>query len=151
MQGEISFVKMSSVDMHEPFNMFMKMFCLNAQICINRFHLAQKENDAFDKLRKSEFRLADAANDKFLLKMLTPHQRFVLIEQDKKLNKSDLRMLDQLKKINKNILNGKILFEYFQKILDKTDINEFRKSLKLWYQLVRESEIKLFKELALMI
>lgn len=147
-RAEIQFF---AVDMHDPFIMIIKKLCPKAQICVDRFHLAQKVNDAFDELRKAEFKLADAANDKFQLKMLAPHRRFVLVEREKKLNKSDLKMLDQLKKINKNILNGMILVEYFHNVLDKTDITEFRKSLKLWYQLARESALKPFKKLALMI
>ncbi len=123
---------------HSPGKLLPELFC-------------SKVNDAFDELRKAEFKLADAANDKFQLKMLAPHRRFVLLEREKKLNKSDLKMLDQLKKINKNILNGMILVEYFHNVLDKTDVKEFRKALKLWYQLARESAIKPFKKLALMI
>ena len=144
-------IKFFAVDMHDPFIMIIKKFCPNAQICIDRFHLAQKVNDAFDELRKAEFKLADAANDKFQLKMLAPHRRFVLVEREKTLNKSDLKMLDQLKKINKNILNGMILVEYFHNVLDKTNLAEFRKSLILWYQLVRESTIPSFKRLAKLI
>ena len=144
-------IKFFSVDMHDPFILIIKKFCPNAQICVDRFHLAQKVNDTFDDLRKAEFKLADAANDKFQLKMLAPHRRFVLVEREKTLNKSDLKMLDQLKKINKNILNGMILVEYFHNLLDKTKVEEFRKSLTLWYRLVRESGIKPFKKLAKLI
>lgn len=144
-------IKYFSVDMHDPFILIIKKFCPNAKICVDRFHLAQKVNDAFDDLRKAEFRLADAVNDKFQLKMLAPHRRFVLVEREKKLKKSDLKMLDQLKKINKNILNGMILVEYFHNVLDKTNLIEFRKSLTLWYRLVRESAIKPFKKLAQLI
>ena len=74
-----------------------------------------------------------------------------MVEREKKLNKSDLKMLDQLKKINKNILNGMILVEHFHSVLDKTAIEEFRKSLTLWYRLVREAGVKPFKKLAQMI
>lgn len=144
-------IKFFAVDMHDPFIMIIKKFCPNAQICVDRFHLAQKVNDTFDELRKAEFKLADAANDKFQLKMLAPHRRFVLVEREKKLNKSDLKMLDQLKKINKNILNGMILVEYFHNVLDKTNLAEFRKSLILWNQLVRESKIPAFRKLAKLI
>lgn len=144
-------IKFFSVDMHDPFILIIKKFCPNAQICVDRFHLAQKVNDAFDDLRKAEFRLAEENNDKFQLGMLAPHRRFVLVEREKRLNKSDLKMLDQLKKINKNILNGMILVEHFHNVLDKTDLFEFRKSLTLWYRLVRESGIKPFKKLALLI
>ena len=92
-----------AVDMHDPFISIIKKFCPNAQICVDRFHLAQKVNDTFDDLRKAEFKLADAANDKFQLKMLAPHRRFVLVEREKKLKKSDLKMLDQLKKIIRSL------------------------------------------------
>jgi len=61
---------------------------------------------AFDELRKAEFKKATEADDKFQLKMLAPHRRFVLVEKEKKLKKDDLKMLDRLKEINKNILNG---------------------------------------------
>jgi transposase len=140
-----------SVDMHEPFILTIKKFCPNAKICVDRFHLAQRVNETFDELRKAEFKLADATNDKFQMKMLSPHRRFVLVEREKKLNKSDLKMLDQLKKINKNILNGMILVEHFHSILDKSKVSEFRKGLKLWYQLVRESKISPFNKLAQLI
>ena len=116
-------IKFFSVDMHDPFISIIKKGS-NAQICVDRFHLAQKVNDTFDDLRKAEFKLADAANDKFQLKMLAPHRRFVLVEREKKLKKSDLKMLDQLKKINKNILNGMILVEYFHNLLDKSNLEK---------------------------
>lgn len=144
-------IQFFSVDMHDPFILIIKKYCPNAKICVDRFHLAQKVNDAFDDLRKAEFRLAEANNDKFQLGMLAPHRRFVLVEREKKLNKKDLKMLEQLKKINKNILNGMILVEYFHKMLDKTDLIEFRKSLTLWYRLVRESRITPFTKLAQLI
>lgn len=140
-----------SVDMHEPFIITIKQLCPNAKVCVDRFHLAQRVNEAFDQLRRAEFKLADSVNDKFQLKMLAPHRRFVLVEREKKLNKSDLKMLDRLKQINKNILNGMILVEHFHSILDKTKVTDFRKSLVLWYRLVRESCIQPFKKLAQLI
>ena len=140
-----------SVDMHDPFIVTIQKLCPNAQVCIDRFHLAQKVNDAFDDLRKSEFRLAEKNQDQFQLGMLAPHRRFVLVEREKKLKKSELKMLEQLKQVNKNILNGMILVEHFHSVLDKTSVVEFRKSLTLWYRLVRESAIAPFKKLARLI
>ena len=52
-RAEIQFF---SVDMHDPFILIIKKYCPNAQICVDRFHLAQKVNDAFDDVRKAEFR-----------------------------------------------------------------------------------------------
>ncbi len=140
-----------AVDMHDPFIRVITRHCPNANICIDRFHLAKAVNDAFDTVRKSEFQLAKKANDEFQLKMLSPHRRFVLVKREKHLEAKDLRMLDRLKDINKNILNGMILVEHFHSILDKKDVDEFRKSLTLWYQLVRESGLKPFRKLAMTI
>ena len=137
-----------AVDMHDPFIKVIRKLCPNAEVCIDRFHLAEAVNKAFDSVRKSEFKKARESNDKFQQNMLCPHRRFVLVEREKKLNMKDLGMLEKLKKINNNIFNGMILVEHFHKILDKTDVIEFRKSLTLWYYLVRESNLAAFRKLA---
>ena len=144
-------IKIFAVDMHEPFMLAIRKMCPNAQICVDRFHLAERINDAFDDLRKAEFKKALESEDKFQLKMLAPHRKFVLVEREKKLKKEDVKMLDRLKEINKNILNGMILVEHFHRMLDKTDVVEFRKSLLLWYGLVRESGLAVFKKLSALI
>lgn len=144
-------IKIFAVDMHEPFMLAIRKLCPNAQICVDRFHLAERVNDAFDELRKAEFKKARDSNDIFQEGMLSPHRRFVLVEREKKLKKSDLKMLDRLKELNKNILNGMILVEHFHRMLDKTDIIEFRKSLLLWYGLVREAGLSPFRKLAKLI
>jgi transposase len=144
-------IRVFAVDMHEPFITVVRKLCPTAQICVDRFHLAEKVNDAFDELRKAEFKRAKEANDTFQLGMLSPHRRFVLVEREKNLKKGDLKMLDRLKEINKHILNGMILVEHFHQMLDKTDVVEFRKSLVLWYRLVRESGLAPFRKLARLI
>jgi transposase len=149
--AQLAKIKYFALDMHEPFIAAVRKMCPNATICVDRFHLAEHINKTFDEVRKLEFKKAKEANDQFQLEMLAPHRRFVLVEREKMLNKKDLKMLDKLKVINKNILNGMILVEHFHSILDKTDVSEFRKSLSLWYGLVRESGLKPFKKMALLI
>ena len=137
-----------AVDMHDPFILVIKKYCPNAEICVDRFHLAEAVNRSFDDVRKVEFRKAREERDEFSQTMLSPHRRFVLVEREKKLSKGDLKMLDHLKQINSNIFNAMILVEHFHRILDKTDVGEFRKSLTLWYRLVRESGLKPFRKFA---
>lgn len=141
-------IKSFAVDMHDPFILVVKKLCPNAEISVDRYHLAEKVNEAFDDVRKYEFKKAQDKNDSFQEGMLSPSRRFVLVEIEKKLSKRDMKMLDRLKDLNKNILNGMILVEHFHKMLDKTDVAEFRKSLILWYGLVRESGLKPFRKLA---
>lgn len=144
-------IKTFAVDMHEPFMLAIRKLCPNAQICVDRFHLAERVNEAFDEVRRAEFKKARDSEDGFQQKMLAPHRRFILVEKEKKLKKEDLKMLERLKELNKNILNGMILVEHFHRMLDKTDVIEFRKSLVLWYSLVREAQISPFKKLAALI
>lgn len=141
-------IKFFSVDLHDPFMTVIRRRCPNAVICADRFHLAELCNTAFDEVRKLEFRRADEAGDNFQMGMLAPHRRFVLVEREKKLTKKDLKMLDRLKELNKNILNAMILVEHFHRVLDKYDVLEFRKSLILWYRLVRESQLRPFLKFA---
>jgi transposase len=148
---QLARIKSFAVDMHEPFIAVIKQLCPQAEICVDRFHLAERVNEAFDEVRRAEFKKASEANDSFQAGMLAPHRRFVLVEREKKLSQKDLKMLDQLKELNKNILNAMILVEHFHKVLDKTDVGEFRKSLLLWYRLVRESELRPFRKLARLI
>jgi len=137
-----------AVDMHDPFISVIRKKCPNAEVCIDRFHLAEAVNRCFDDVRKSEFKKARENKDSFQQEMLAPHRRFVLVEREKKLSQGDLKMLDKLKEVNGNIFNGMILVEHFHKILDKVDVGEFRKSLTLWYRLVRESKLKAFRKFA---
>lgn len=61
--------------------------CPNAQICVDRFHLAQAINKAFDEVRRRELKRAQAKRDVFLEGMLAPSRRFVLVEKKKHLTK----------------------------------------------------------------
>ena len=141
-------IKFFSVDLHDPFMLVIRRRCPNAMICADRFHLAELANKAFDEVRKLEFKKADESGDDFQLGMLAPHRRFVLVEREKKLTAKDVKMLDRLKELNKNILNAMILVEHFHRVLDKNDVLEFRKSLILWYRLVRESQLRPFLKFA---
>ncbi len=46
-------IRIFAVDMHEPFISTIKKLCPEAQICVDRFHLAERVNKAFDELRKA--------------------------------------------------------------------------------------------------
>jgi transposase len=137
--------------MHDAFISVIKTECENANICIDRFHLAQKANEAFDKVRRSEFKKAKETNDKLSRNMLEPHRRFILMAREKDLSKSEQKLLDKLRKHNESIHVSMLLVEYFHKALDKKNVKSFRSILKTWYQLVRESELEPFRKFAKLI
>lgn len=141
-------IRFFAVDMHDAFINILGEICPNAKICVDRFHLAKGLNDVFDKVRQGEFKLARENEDKFLMQVLAPHKRYILVEREKNLSKKDFIKLERLLDINKNIFRASVLVEYFHKILDKKSIKEFRAGLILWYRYARESKLKPFLKFA---
>ena len=137
-----------AVDMHQPFISTIKTECPNALICVDRFHLAQKVNETFDKVRRFEFRKAKDTNDKVSRDMLEPHRRFILVSREKDLSKSEQKLVDKLRKVNEPIHTAMLLVEYFHKALDKKTIKSFRETLTTWYRVVRESKLEPFLKFA---
>lgn len=146
--GQKLAVQKFAVDMHEPFISAIKKECPHATVVIDRFHLAQKINEAFDKLRKSEFKKARTQNNIFAQGMLEPHRRFVLLSRDADLSKSETKLIDKLRLANKEINCGMLLVEYFHKALDQRKVTDFRKVLRRWYELCRNVRIKSFMDFA---
>lgn len=147
-KGQKLTVESFAVDMHEAFISVVKSECPNAKICIDRFHLAQKVNEAFDKVRRAEFKKARDNKDEFSKNMLEPHRRFILVTREKDLSKSEQKLLDKLRTVNQPIHTAMLLVEYFHKALDKTNVKSFRKTLTIWYQVVRESKLEPFLALS---
>jgi transposase len=150
-QGQKMTVEKFAVDMHEAFISTIEKECPHAEVCIDRFHLVQKVNEAFDKVRRFEFKKAKECKDEFSENMLEPHRRFILVSRHKDLSKSEQKLLDKLRTVNKSIHTAMLLVEYFHKTLDKTAVSSFRKSLFTWYLVVRESKLEPFIKLAKMI
>lgn len=142
-------VEYFAVDMHEPFISAIGPQCPNAKICIDRFHLAQKVNEAFDQLRRSEFKKAHQTKDAVSRDMLEPHRRFILVTRDKThLSKSEMKLIDKLRLVNKDINLGMLLVEYFHKALDQRTVPAFRKELARWYELCRHARLEPFLKFA---
>lgn len=141
-------VEKFAVDIHEPFMSVIRTECPNAEICVDRFHLVQKVNEAFDKVRKREFRKASEDNNKLTKNMLEPHRRFILVAREKDLSKTERKMLERLRDANKEIHTAMLLVEYFHKALDKGSVKSFRRALTAWYLVVRESKLEPFLKLA---
>lgn len=146
--GQKLSVENFAVDMHEAFISVIKEECPNAEICVDRFHLVQKVNEAFDKVRRSEFKKAKENKNEFDKNMLEPHRRFILVAREKDLSKSEQKLLDKLRRVNQSIHTGMLLVEYFHKALDKTSVKSFRQTLLTWYIVVRESKLEPFTKLA---
>lgn len=139
-------VRFISVDMHDGFISAAQKYCPNAQVTVDRFHVAEALNRSFDEVRKIEFEKAKQNKDLFQRDMLMPSKRFILVEREKTLSPKDRKHLNKLRELNQNINSAMLLVEYFHKILDKTKVEAFRKGLRLWEELVNESGLAPFMD-----
>ncbi len=139
-------IKFIAVDMHEAYIKAATKLCPNANVTVDRFHVAEALNRAFDELRKQEFEKARAANDAFQLEMLKPSKKYILVARKKELSKKDQSQFERLIQVNQNISNALVLIDYFHNILDKHEVADFRSGLKLWEELVTASKFSHFEK-----
>jgi transposase len=149
--GQRMAVEMMAVDMHDAFIKSAYKNLPNAEVCVDRFHLAQAVNKSFDEVRRSEFKKAQENKDRFAEGMLSPSRKFILVERKKDLTKHEIKWLEKLRAFNAQIHNGMLLVETFHAMLDHKTVPKFRKALVEWLLLVRESKLKPFRKLAALI
>ncbi|MCP4651843.1 MAG: ISL3 family transposase [Candidatus Omnitrophica bacterium] len=141
-------VEYFAIDMNQGYFSAIKKLCPKANICVDRFHLVQMMNKYVDKVRSQEYRKAKQSKDQFQMTMLGPSRRYLIMENrnNKEASLEEMDMLNKLKIINDNIHNAILITDYFNKILDHKSIKKFRVSLVKWYQVVRQSKSKIFRE-----
>lgn len=137
-------IQFLAVDMHDGFISAAQEFCPNAQVAVDRFHVAEALNRAFDEVRREEFEAAKQNKDLFQREMLMPSKKFILVERARELSKKDQNQLEKLRQLNQKIHSAMLLIEYFHKVLDKTKVGAFRQGLRLWTELVIESKLEPF-------
>lgn len=140
-----------SVDMHKEFFNAIKKKCPEAEIAVDRYHLVESLNKVFNRLRQSEYEKAKRKQDPFQTDMLEPGRKFILSKRNPVLSIEEKNMLGKLKMLNTNINAGMLIVDYFHKVLDQKGVGKFRKRLRQWYQLVRESKLKIFNKFALQV
>lgn len=135
-------IEFFALDMNAGYFRAVKKHCPNTEIAVDRFHLVQAMNEYFNQVRKHELWKAKKINNQFEVEMLEGGKKFILMEKNPKLTISESNMLAKLRALNVNINNAMILVDYFHKVLDQKGIANFRRWLKKWYLLVRESKLK---------
>lgn len=141
-------IRYIAVDMHDGFIRAAEKLCPNAKVVVDRFHVAEGLNRAFNKVRQAEFEKAKENQDPFQKEMLMPSKRFIFMERQRDLSKKDQGRLDRIRKLNHNINTGMMLVEYFHAVLDKKNVQDYRKGLELWMDLVETSDLEPLKDFA---
>jgi transposase len=144
--GQKMAVEYFASDMHDPFISEAKRQLPNAKLCVDRFHVVQGANRAFDQVRKEELK---KAQEQFEKEILSGRQRFILVARDKSnLTNTEQKWIEKLRGINRAIDYGMLLVDYLHQSLDQITKADFRKSLFEWYILVRQSGLKPFRKFA---
>lgn len=139
-KDQLSKIKFFALDMHAGFMSVIQKHCPNADICVDRFHLVQKMNEAFDAVRRSELWKAKKLNDEFQESMLSPGRKFIFFDKNPNLTFEENSLLNKLKMLNTEIHNGMMIVDYFHKVLDEKYVGNFRGKLCRWYRMVREGK-----------
>ncbi len=139
-------VEFISIDMNPSYFKAILKMCPQAEVAVDRFHLVQKLNEAFDRVRKQEYKKAQIRKDSFQQTMLSKGSRFMYLERVDTKSIEESNMLGKIKALNDQISNAMILTDYFHTVLDQKGLSQFRKRLIKWYQLVRQSKSKAFRK-----
>lgn len=141
-------VEFFALDMNASYFKAVQKLCPQAEIAVDRFHLIQKLNEEFDKVRREEFYKARSRHDEFQETMLSPTGRSLLVERSPNFSIEEKNMLGKLKALNDNIHNAMIIVDWFHKTLDETSVGGFRRKLAQWYGLVRQAKLKPLRRFA---
>lgn len=144
-------VEYFGLDMNAGFFKAVTKLCPNAEIAVDRFHLVQRLNEKFDRVRREEYFKARKSHDEFQQTMLSPQGRSLLVERKPNFSIEERNMLGKLKMLNDNIHNAMLIVDWFHKTLDETSVVGFKRKLCEWYGLVRQAKLKPLREFAMLV
>ena len=101
--------------------------CPNAQLVLDRFHIAKALNEALDEVRKEQWREA-TGDERKALKGL----RWLLFRHRSKRSQANTRVLNQLRKSNRRIHRAWVLKDEFNQFWDYKTQRGAKRFLKRW-------------------
>ena len=120
-------VQWACCDMSETYIGAITAHCPNAQLVLDRFHIAKALNAALDEVRKAQWREA-TGDERKALKGL----RWLLFRHPATRSKGDTRLLNQLRKSNRRIHRAWILKDEFNQFWNYKTQRGAKRFLKQW-------------------
>ena len=130
-------VEWACCDMSETFIGAIKDHCPNAQLVLDRFHIAKALNEALDEVRKEQWRGAKGDERKALKGL-----RWLLFRHPSKRSKADTRILNELRKSNRRIHRAWILKDEFNQFWDYKTPRGARRFLQQWSTAALKSRLE---------
>lgn len=139
-------IEWACCDMSETFIGAIKEHCPNAELVLERFHIAKALNEALDEVRKEQWRQATGEERKALKGL-----RWLLFRHPSKRSKADTRVLNELRKSNRRIHRAWVLKDEFNQFWNYTAHWRARDFLKQWTTTALKSRLEPLRKFALTI
>ncbi|MFC1862881.1 ISL3 family transposase [Thermodesulfobacteriota bacterium] len=130
-------IKWATCDMSRAYIGAIEDHCPNATLVLDRFHIAKALNDAVDKVRKEQWRLADPDERKSLKGL-----RWLLFKHSSNRSKKDSRILNSLRKGNRRIHRAWILKDEFEQFWEYNAQWAAERFLKRWMTAALKSRLE---------
>lgn len=134
-------VKYVVMDMSNLFKQVVHTCFPKAQIVADKFHVARQVTWALERVRKEEQKKFGDHRRKYFKK-----SRWILLKRKEKLKEDELIQLENMLQVSSKIRNAYMLKELFYKFMDSQDLQEAKKSLKIWNIQVQLVDLKEFNK-----
>lgn len=132
-----------TMDMSVAYRAVVPEAAPDARIVFDRFHVQRLAHDALDKVRREQWRAADA-DDKEAIK----GTRFALQKNPWNLTQPEDEKLASVQRSNKSLYRAYLLKETLADILDRRQVNVARAKLGEWMAWAARSRLGPFRKLA---
>lgn len=142
----LSNVEWMVMDFWDAFTNVFSRFCKKARIIHDHFHIKKHLNEALDKLRKIEFKIAKEKNNHeifFRKKWLLLKNRFNLLHKQKS-------SLNELLSVNRRLLKAYLLKEDFSRFWKYKHLGNAKRFWESWKKSLRWQRLKPLQEFAAM-
>ncbi len=130
-------IQWACCDMSMTFIGAIKEHCPNAQLVLDRFHIAKALNEALDEVRKEEWRKA-IGEERKVLKGL----RWLLFTHADNRSKGQTRILNQVRKSNRRIHRAWVLKDEFNQFWNYKTQWRAKRFLKQWSTTALKSRLE---------
>ena len=132
-----------AMDQHDPYLKATRLMCPNADIVLDRFHIAKLFNETMDDFRKYQLELAQD-NDE--IQLLKGKYKWLLLTRESKLSKQNQELLSELKQINERVIEALLIRDHFFDFFESPTLTHAKRQWYKLMKLVKEVDIKQFTE-----
>jgi len=130
-------IKWACCDMSQAYIGAIEEHCPNAQLVLDRFHIAKALNEALDEVRKEQWRNASGDQRKTLKGL-----RWLLFKHSSNRSKKDSRILNALGKANRRIHRAWVLKDEFEQFWQYQALWAAKRFLKGWMTTALKSRLE---------